>query len=280
MTPRFSRISTYPVVVRLVIFVGLLVIVWAPLGLSLYDTLDSRWASILPLLLLYVEFLALAQWWGRAVYGEPHMLRRYGLVWAGSSSRYLLLGLVIGSMGLLSMFTVQSLVGWVTWQLKGDWPRLAVEGLLVASGIGFAEEVLFRGWLLDELERDYAPSASLYASSIIFALLHFIKPLDVVLKTLPQFLGLVLLGMALVWAKRAARGTLGLAIGLHAGLVGGYYLVNVGSLVAYSDGVPQWVTGIDRNPLAGAVGLVYLGVIALWMRQWAITAGQVVRGNE
>lgn len=272
--PRFAKVATYPVIVRLVIFVGLLLITWAPIGLNLYGLLAPRWANVVPLVLLYVEFLALAQWWGRMVYGEPYMLQRYGLVWVGSSFRYLLLGLAVGFMSLLSMFIIQSLLGWVTWQLEGGWLRFVAEGLFVAIGVGFAEEVLFRGWLLDELERDYAPSTALHVSSIIFALLHFIKPLDVVLKTLPQFLGLVLLGMTLVWAKRAARGTLGLAIGLHAGLVGSYYLVNVGSLVAYSDSIPQWVTGIDRNPLAGVVGLVCLGAVALWMRQWAIKAEQ------
>jgi hypothetical protein len=107
--------------------------------------------------------------------------------------------------------------------------------------------------------------------------LHFIKPLPEVIRTFPQFPGLVLLGLALVWAKRSTRrqlrltgvqhqGRLGLPIGLHAGLVWGYYMIHVGQLARYSGQVPQWLTGIDQNPLAGGAGLVFLMLLAAYMR--------------
>lgn len=51
---------------------------------------------------------------------------------------------------------------------------------------------------------------------------------------------------------------LGISIGLHAGLVWGYYIVNVGQLIEYSNQVPVWVTGIDGNPIAGVMGLLFL----------------------
>jgi membrane protease YdiL (CAAX protease family) len=51
---------------------------------------------------------------------------------------------------------------------------------------------------------------------------------------------------------------LGIPIGLHAGLVWGYYIVNVGQLIEYSNQVPVWVTGIDGNPIAGVMGLLFL----------------------
>jgi threonine/homoserine efflux transporter RhtA len=86
---------------------------------------------------------------------------------------------------------------------------------------------------------------------------------------MPQFAGLVLLGLALVWAKQSRHGRLGLAIGLHAGLVWGNYIINAGQLVQYSGQVPAWVTGIDKNPLAGMMGLLFLSGIALRMRQAA-----------
>jgi membrane protease YdiL (CAAX protease family) len=142
-----------------------------------------------------------------------------------------------------------------------------LEGLASALGIGFAEELLFRGWLLDELQRDYHPRVALWADSTLYALLHYIKPLQEILRTWPGFPGLLLLGLTLVWAKRSRRGRLGLPIGLHAGLVWGYYIINVGQLVQYSGQVPEWITGVDRNPLAGVMGLLFLGVLAFWMRR-------------
>jgi len=87
------------------------------------------------------------------------------------------------------------------------------------------------------------------------------------LRTWPQFPGLLLLGLILIWGKRRCQNRLGLSIGLHAGLVWGYYIINIGELVRYSGSVPDWVTGINGNPLAGAIGLLFLSVLAVGMRQ-------------
>ena len=139
---------------------------------------------------------------------------------------------------------------------------------MVALGVGFAEELLFRGWLVDELQQDYRPKVALWSSSAIYALLHFVKPWAEILRTLPSFPGLFLLGLILGWARQIYHGRLGFAIGLHAGLVWGYYVINVGNLVHYLDQVPAWVTGIDRNPLAGGMGLLFLSLIGLTLRKF------------
>ncbi len=270
--PNLAKLAAYPAPVRILAFVGLLLILWLPLALLGYQLLPTQVSGTLALVVLYTEFLWLTGWWGRIVHQEPRMLQRYGFVWTATNGRYLGQGLGIGLVSLLAMFVFQGAMGWVSWQVPVNPGKAAIEGLLVATAIGIAEELLFRGWLLDELERDYPPSIVLYATSSLFAVLHFIKPIAVILQTWPQFAGLMLLGIALVWAKRAARGLLGLAIGLHAGLVWGYYIVNVGQLVTYTNRVPAWVTGIDRNPLAGLVGLVGLGTIAIWIQHRASQA--------
>ena len=53
-------------------------------------------------------------------------------------------------------------------------------------------------------------------------------------------------------------------MGVHGGLVWGYYIVNVGELVTYSNKVSPWITGVDGNPLAGVTGLVFLAILAVW----------------
>ncbi|MEO1069451.1 MAG: CPBP family intramembrane glutamic endopeptidase, partial [Cyanobacteria bacterium J06638_6] len=126
----------------------------------------------------------------------------------------------------------------------------------------WSEEVLFRGWLQRELEQSWQPAVALGTTSLIFAIAHFIKPLDAMLALLPQFLGLLLLGIVLGWARRiplaAGKTGLGHPVGLHAGLVWGYYLIQVGGLLETTAAVPTWVTGIDGNPLAGLLGLTLL----------------------
>jgi len=87
------------------------------------------------------------------------------------------------------------------------------------------------------------------------------------LRSWPQFPGLLLLGLILVGGKRSRQNRLGLSIGFHAGLVWGYYMINVGKLIIYSGSVPDWVTGVNGNPLAGAIGLLFLGTLVLGMRK-------------
>ena len=127
--------------------------------------------------------------------------------------------------------------------------------------------------MLAELEKDYSPRTALLMNALFFAGTHFIKPWSEILRTFPQFLGLVILGLALVWARRTstsqpsgskegARSSLGYSIGLHAGLIWGYYIVNVGGLSDETGRVPEWVTGVDSNPLAGLLGVALLSLIA------------------
>lgn len=248
----------------------MLLLMWLPLKIpidwaiiTIYGVNDAarNLASILTLIVLYLEFIVLVKFWGRSVYREP-LFKVYGLRQPRQNARNVLQGLAIGLWSLMLMFILQGVLGWVQWQIPSStFLRIALEGGVMAIAVGFAEELLFRGWLLNELDRDYSPRISLAVSSLIFALVHGLRP---------QFFALVILGLILVWAKRATRGRLGLSIGVHAGLVWGYYLVNVGQLVTFTHRVPAWVTGIDRNPLAGIMGVLALSTIAFFMRSTAL----------
>ena len=223
------------------------------------------------MVVLYGEFILLVRFWGSRVYREPQILKRYGLEFSRNNGQDLLGGLGFGLVSLLGLLVVEGLLGWLGWQLPdpGGLPKIILEGLAIALGVGFAEELLFRGWLLDELKRDYSPSVAIAANATIFALLHFIKPLEAMIRNLPAFPGLLILGLTLVAAKRVGQGRLGLPIGFHGGLVCGYYIINTGQLVEYSGAVPEWITGMDQNPIAGISGLVLLSAIGFGMARAA-----------
>lgn len=263
-----SKIANYPFLLRILIFLLILAAIWLPVAVPIYLLVkDSNLATILTMGLLFVEFLFLVPRWGQQVYGQTQLLKSYGLVNTRQNGFELLTGLAIGLSITFTLFLVQGLFGFVSWQNSDNLPRIIAEGLLSALGVGFAEELVFRGWLLDELQRDYNNQISVRANSLVFALSHFIKPVEAMLRSWPQFPGLLLLGLILVLAKRSRQNRLGLSIGLHAGLVWGYYIINIGELVRYSGSVPDWVTGINGNPLAGAIGLLFLSVLAVGMRQ-------------
>ncbi|MGD1808700.1 CPBP family intramembrane glutamic endopeptidase [Dapis sp. BLCC M126] len=275
----FGKVAKFSAPVRIGIFILTLLLVWIPLAAPIYFLVENvNIESILTIALLYIEFIILVKFWGHKVYQQPHLLYRYGLVINRRNFQEFFQGLGIGLFSLFSLFILETFLGWVVWQSPSEkLVKFIFEGLLVSLVIGFAEELLFRGWLLDELERNYQAKVVLWVSSFVYAVLHFIKPLEEILRTWLQFPGLVLLGLIFVWAKRSSgkksdQGTkkkqelLGLPMGIHSGLVWGYYIINVGNLVKYSEEVGEWLVGIDGNPLAGLMGLFFLGAIALWMR--------------
>lgn len=263
---------------RLGIFILLLLAIWSPVAVTIYWLVSAQGGSpeaiqntvsLLTLPLLYVAFILLVRQWGRRVYGQPHLLWRYGLEFSHRVGRELLLGLAIGLACLLALFVTQGIFGWLVWKTPSlSFLRIALEGLVISLAIGFAEELLFRGWLLDELERDYQPEAALWLSAFIYAIVHGLRL---------QLPALVLLGATLAWAKRSCsswekhfyRGRLGLPMGIHVGLVWGYYMVNVGQLIDYSNRVPDWITGIERNPLAGLMGILFMVGLAFGMHRKA-----------
>lgn len=265
-------------------FLLVLLLLWLPIALPIYWLVnDSNLVSILTIIILYAEFILLVRVWGRRVYRQPNLLWRYGLERSRRMGLELLVGLAIGCASVLALFVTQSAFGWITWQSPSiALLKVAIEGLLVALGIGFAEELFFRGWLLDELQRDYSLHVALWADATIFALVHGLKP---------QFPALVLLAVTLIWAKRSRtdadngtpvgesawrhqtlnvpRGRLGLPMGLHAGLVWGYYIINVGQCIRYAPQAPGWLSGIDHNPLAGVSGFLFMGILAVGMWRYA-----------
>lgn len=266
---RFGRIAQYRAPIRLGIFLLVLMGIWLPIAAPIYWFWGTNnTASIIAVLILYSEFVWLLWLWGRIVLQQPQPLQSHGLVRTRQNGLELLRGLGVGFVSLFCLFIVEGWLGWVNWQTRQFLPKFVLEGLVVALGVGFVEELLFRGWLVDELQQDYRPEVALWSSSSVYALLHFVKPWIEILRTLPSFPGLLLLGLTLGWARQIYHGRLGFAIGLHAGLVWGYYVINVGNLVHYLDQVPVWVTGIDRNPLAGGMGLLFLSLIGLTLRKF------------
>ena len=252
---------------RIILFIGVLSFLWLPLAILINWLLrnDSNLATIVSMALLFIELLFFWRLWGKWVHHRANIYVHYGLIASKKNIGEFAEGLVIGFWFCLSLFILEALLGWLE-VINAPSLRVISEGLLSAAGIALAEELLFRGWLLDELQRDYGRKASIYLSAGIFALAHFFKPIEEIIRTAVTFPALVLLGIALVRAKYRHGDRLGIAIGIHAGLVWGYYIVNVGQIIEYTNKVPVWVTGIDGNPIAGVMGLIFLTVLV-----WAIS---------
>jgi len=276
----FQRLDSYPAPVRIILFLLTLLLMWLPIAAPLH-LIYGESVGVGLTVLLYCGFLGLIGVWGRKVSQYPHPYRYYGLSFTKKNGLDFLGGWGLGTITLVIFYGLQVSLGWLavqttSWQeplparilpMLGvyfvDWQGAIAPGMLTSLGVGFAEEVLFRGWMLSELERDYSPRTALISASLVFAILHFIKPLDLILVTWSQFAGLVMMSLVLAIARRRCDGRLGIAIGLHGGLVWCYYIVNTTNWLKPTGAVPEWVTGISGNPIAGIMGLLFLMAIAI-----------------
>ena len=268
MKDYFASLAQRSFLVRLGNFILCLLFAWLPYAALIYFLVDdSNLQTILTMVPLAIGFFLFLPVWGKYVHQQKRIFKYYGLEFTRRNGVELLQGLAIGLINILILFSLQGVLGWLVWEQPSVLLlKIVLEGSITGLGVGLAEELFFRGFIYDELQRDYSPSVVLWTSSTIFAIAHFIKPLRSIIQTSPQFLGLLLLSLACAWAKRSCRGRLGLSIGIHGGLVWGYYIINVGNLINYSGSVPKWVTGVNDNPLAGVMGLLGLTILMLWMR--------------
>jgi uncharacterized protein len=268
LNKKLRSIASLPAPVRILLFLVVLVICWAPFAAVIYgyfhayrDMTDPGVLNLLNILVnggLGVMFIVMLPWWNQAVYGRKKPFAFFGLVGNQRSFLGFLQGWGMGFSSLLLLYFVQGLLGLLEWQpVTIPLSELLGGGLLSSVGVGLIEELVFRGWILTELEADYSLSVSLWSTALFFAATHFIKPLSTMLAMFPQFPGLTVMGLLLVWAKRSQQNLLGVSIGLHAGIIGVVYLVDVGKMVKYTNRLPDWITGAG-TPAAGVMGIAGL----------------------
>ena len=147
---------------------------------------------------------------------------------------------------------------YIVW-LGGLSSEIILNGILLTLGIGFAEEIIFRGWLLEDLKLQFGIKVALISQSIVFSLVHigFKIPFW---NTLGTLIGLFTLGILCSMIRIKDEGSLFGAIGLHGGLVGIWFVLNNG-LINISKEAPSWLVGFgtpNTNPLGGFYGISLL----------------------
>ena len=170
-----------------------------------------------------------------------------GLLWAGLLLTLVVVPLVLGH--------------WVQWQGQGSL-RLVADALLLLFGVGLAEELIFRGWLWEELNQLLGPRTGMIGQALIFSLVHTRFNLGL-WPMLGLLTGLFLLGLVLALRRQQDHGSLWGCIGLHGGLVSGWFLLDQG-LFELSADAPAWLTGPggnQPNPLGGAIGISALALL-------------------
>jgi len=205
----------------------------------------------------------------RRAWGDPRPWHRLGLRRPPSVAlRTLLRGLLKALLLLALVAAVLFATGQAAWSWRLGWGG-ALNGLALTAGVGFAEELVFRGWLWGELGLQSGPRCSLLLQSAVFALLHPWYRVEGP-GAIGLLGGLILLGVALALQRRADGGALWGAIGLHGGLVGGWFILQSG-LLEVSSAAPAWLAGPGApspNPIGGVVGWLGLAALLLLRRSY------------
>ncbi len=141
-----------------------------------------------------------------------------------------------------------------------------LEGLFFGFLFALVEEVMFRGYILQSLLKEYSkPAAFIFANSI-FAILHIFRPGDISFKII-YFTGIFLLGILLSFAYYKTK-NLWLPVIIHSVLIGFTYIYShVLKIIDLYYKPYNYLWGIQNSPVAGLMALFYFICIFLVIRR-------------
>jgi membrane protease YdiL (CAAX protease family) len=243
------------------------------------DPSTSTLLNVIPL-----SAILLATWIARRVL-DRRSFRSLGFrfnrhTWADLAFGFALPGLLFGL-----IFAFEWAMGWISfqgWAWDTISPGQSLHALLTMLGlfiiVGIQEELLSRGYHLQNMAEAMSLQWAIFISSAIFSVLHAQNPFF----NIASLLGLLAAGYMLAFAWGRTR-NLWLPIGLHIGwnfFEGTIFGFPVSGLQGFSlinqtvEG-PEWATGGAFGPEAGL--LVFPVIILAGFIIWLYTLNRVIR---
>ncbi|MXW40232.1 MAG: CPBP family intramembrane metalloprotease [Synechococcus sp. SB0668_bin_15] len=250
----------------------LLALAWLLTRPLLWLGVDPGSVRLLVSLGAFVLFLVCLPLRLRRVWGIAHPWRCLGLNAPFKRSvRALVQGLLEAALLLLGLSLALLALGQAR---VGDGLTLGqTVNAAALMGVGFAEELVFRGWLWGELQLRLNRVPAVAAQAVVFSVLHtrFDQGWAIPLGLLP---GMFMLGLVLAGQRSRDDNLLAGAVGLHGGLVTGWFALQSG-LLSLEPSIPAWLVGPNYNPVAALpdynpVGglLGWLGLVQLLGLRW------------
>ncbi len=237
-----------------------------------------------------VEIIAILLLWPLARSLKVKSLAELGLRWDTRWAARLAFGFLAAVALMAVMSLCLSAFGGVVirptgQRLLGELPKV----VFTAACVGFIEECIFRGAFLGLLQRSMSWKGALVASSLFFAVLHFIKPLKseiapgdvtwssgfaLIPSVFSQWSDPVMIGasfttlLAVGWVLgRVTQRTqsLWLAIGLHAGWV--FCVQGFGKFAYFAPGKLPWIGADIRTGIAPLITVIITGLVCrAWLK--------------
>jgi len=131
-------------------------------------------------------------------------------------------------------------------------PIILLNSIMLGLSVGFAEEIIFRGWLLEELKFEFSTKISIALQALVFSFVHNLSN-DIFWNIIGLRLGFTLLAIFLTLVKIRDKGSLWNCIGIHGGLVGIWFFINNG-LIEFKENTPSFLAGPFTQNMPNPIG--------------------------
>ena len=173
----------------------------------------------------------------------------------------ILISLVLITLILLPLLQ-NNFISWI-----GEFsPSILINSIVLGLGVGFAEEIIFRGWLIEELKFQYGIKIALTLQAILFSFVHPVSDY-IFWNIIGLRLGFFLLGIFLSFVRIRDKGSLWNCIGIHGGLVGIWFFIN-NSLIEFKENTPSFLAGPFTqnipNPLGSFSAILILLLLCIF----------------
>ena len=232
--------------------------------------------SIIGTIISFILFLLVLPSWGRIRWNTNHFWLSIGLNMKNNfrAIKMFFSGFLFSFFLLLIFILFIYLSGWID-GFNYIKPDAILNAILLIFGIVLAEEIVFRGWLMEEMILLFGLRRGIIFQSAIFSIAHFRADIGL-LALIPFFTGLFLFGLILTLRRTFDEGSLWGCIGLHGGLVGIWHLFDSG-MVIFSIDTPFYLLGPSKNmvnPIGSITGITILLITIFFQRRLFARTGR------
>ncbi len=187
--------------------------------------------SIIGTIITFILFLIILPGWGKIRWKTNDLWLSIGLDFKNKirALKTFFSGFIFSFFLLLIFCIIIYSCGWIDSFNYIKFGALLNAILLIIS-IVFAEEIIFRGWLMEEMVLLFGLRRGIVFQSAIFSIAHYRSDIGF-FALIPFLIGLFLFGLVLTLRRRIDKGSLWGCIGLHGGLVGIWYLFDSGMVI-------------------------------------------------
>ena len=238
--------------------------------------ISSNNLSIIGTIISFILFLVVLPSWGSIRWKTNNLWLSIGLDFNDKfkALKIFFSGFIFSVFLIFILFMFCFICGWID---RVGYVKFTefLNAILLIIGIVFAEEIVFRGWLMEEMTLLFGLRRGIILQSTIFSLAHYRSDIGL-LALIPFLTGLFLFGLVLTLRRTIDRGSLWGCIGLHGGLVGIWYLFDSG-MVVFSIDTPYFLLGPSRNmvnPVGSVIGITILLFTLFFQRRLFARTGR------